>query len=186
MKLALISDLHSRRECPDYLSAIIEKEKPDAVVCSGDITTRNDTEYIKKIFEIINRASLTGFFVWGNSDENDVIEEIVKSTFNIHLNKKSYGGYDFFGLSYLDDYPAFDTSEIKGSIFVTHRPPIKANLEIESPNAPLIHISGHLHKPAFVKKYPSTTHIQVPTLMDGRFGILETDEMTVRFKNLER
>jgi hypothetical protein len=52
------------------------------------------------------------------------------------------------------------------------------------PNAPKFHISGHLHKAAFVKKYPSTTHIQVPTLQDAKYAILDTDAGKVEFKEL--
>lgn len=184
MKLALISDLHNQNSCLGALDLIIRKDRIDGVICSGDITTGDDTGYLQSIFEKISKANIEGFFIWGNSDQESVKRQITESEFNVHLQKRVYKGYKFFGLGYLEDYPVFDTAQIKDAIFITHRPPVGANLKAKIPNAPTYHISGHLHKPAFVKKYPSTVHIQVPTLTDGRYGLFEVESGSIFFRSI--
>lgn len=181
MKLALISDLHSQKECLKYLEEIISKEKPNGVICSGDITVGDDLMFLEKVFGLIKENNLEGFFIWGNADKENVQKKILESDYNVHLKRRIIEGQSVFGLSFLDNYPEFDSTQIKDSIFVTHQPPIKKNLELGSVNTPKFHISGHLHKIATVKKYPSTTHIQVPTLMDGKYALLETNTGKVDF-----
>lgn len=182
MKLALISDLHSQKICLKYLEKIIKQEDVKAVVSCGDNTVEDDTDFIKKVFSIIKESKKEGFFIWGNSDRENVQEIIKQSDFNIHLQEKTIDSFKIFGLSYLEEYPAFNSSKITGSIFITHQPPIQKALNQKCANAPYMHISGHLHKKAFAKKHPSTTHIQVPTLIDGRYGLLDLNTKLVEFK----
>lgn len=182
MKLALVSDLHNQSKCLDYLVGILDYSKPDAIVCCGDITIGDDIEYLKKIFGVLGKKKCPGFFIWGNSDKENVKKMIFSSSYNAHLKKRHFNGYDFFGLSYMEDYPDFDTSQVKNTIFITHQPPIKQSLTGKSLNTPKFHISGHLHKPAYLKKYALTTHIQVPTLMDGRFAIFDPNYCSVNFE----
>lgn len=184
MKLALISDLHSRESCLKYLDAIVKNDKTSAVVCCGDITVADDLPYLERLFDILEQNDQDGFFVWGNSDEQDVQKTLQNSQFNVHLKKRKFDKFNFFGLSYMEDYPFFDTTEIRGSILITHQPPLQANLDQARSNAPLFHISGHLHKKAFVKSYSTTTHIQVPTLMDGAYGIFDTGSSKTIFKHI--
>lgn len=185
MKLVLVSDLHSNRKCIGFLQSIMSREKPEGVVISGDITVNDDKAYLGKIFEIISSNNIAGFLIWGNADMTAVQAEILTSPFNLHLKKRVLRDWNFFGLSYMEEYPQFDTSQIKDSIFVTHRPPIKQNLEIASANSPRYHISGHLHKAASVKKSPSTKHIQVPTLIDGRYANFDPVNGSVNFLKIE-
>ncbi|OQA53224.1 MAG: Calcineurin-like phosphoesterase superfamily domain protein [candidate division WS2 bacterium ADurb.Bin280] len=182
MKLALISDLHSQKACLRSVEKISNQQKIGGIICSGDNTVGDDAEFIRQIFSILKREGKRGFFIWGNSDQENVRKEILENDFNIHLEKKEFLSLKIFGLSYMEDYVAFDSSLVKGSIFVTHQPPIQQALLKKCQNAPLMHISGHLHKKAFVKEYPATTHIQVPTLIDGRYALLDEKTKEVEFE----
>jgi len=184
MKLVLISDLHSQRDCIGFFDTIISRENPDGIICSGDVTVDDDLEFLEKVFDLLKKNNLAGYFIWGNADKANVQKKILASDYNIHLKSRNIGDHKIFGLSFLDDYPEFDSTQIKDSIFVTHQPPIKKNLKLPSVNAPKYHISGHLHKISTVVKYPSTTHIQVPTLMDGKYATLEVNTDKVRFKTV--
>jgi predicted phosphodiesterase len=184
MKLALVSDLHSQSQCLGRISTILDSYRPNAIVCCGDITVGDDLEYLEKIFDIMKAKNCPGFFIWGNSDRENVKRKIFASDYNTHLKKRHFKGHDFFGLSYMEDYPNFDTSQVKDTIFITHQPPIRQSLVGKSLNAPKFHLSGHLHKPAYFKKYSSTTHIQIPTLMDGRFAIFNPDDGMVNFETI--
>jgi len=182
MKLALISDLHSQKICLTNLEKIIRQEDVEAVISCGDNTVADNTDFIKRIFSIIKKNKKGGFFIWGNSDQENVQRIIKQSDFNIHLQEKTIDSFKIFGLSYMEEYPAFDSLKIAESIFITHQPPIQKALNQKCANAPYMHISGHLHKKAYVKKYPSTIHIQVPTLIDGRYGLLDLKTKSVEFK----
>lgn len=184
MKLLLITDLHSQKTCIEYLKEILKKEKPQGIIISGDITVSDDTHFLQKVFALIEETGAEGFVIWGNADMPQVQKQILSSPYNVHLKQRHLDDLTLFGISYMEDYPAFDPSNIKDSILITHQPPLKQNLERPVNNAPQYHISGHLHKAAFVKKYSSTTHIQVPTLMDKRYATFDPTSSTVDFKSI--
>lgn len=184
MKLLLVSDLHGIPKTLAYLESAIKKEGPEGVVFSGDITTWGETDFIDRVFEILSRNKTEGFMIWGNADSIEVQNKILNSPYNSHLTKRKFGNDSIFGISLIKEPPVLNPNDIKGSILVTHRPPLKAQLEKELANAPKYHISGHLHDFKFFKKYPSTTHIQVPSLQKGEYAIFNPDKNLVRFKSV--
>lgn len=181
MKILLISDLHSQKKTLVSLERIIERNKPDALICAGDIAQGNDIEFLEKLFGIIEKNKLPSFLIWGNSEGELAREFIINSPYNIHLQRKKLGNLDIVGIAGVDEVAAFDTKILKDAILVTHRPPLKGALNSKYPNSPKYHLSGHLHFAASLKVYPATIHIQVPTLQAGRFGIFEPDQGRVKF-----
>lgn len=182
MKLALISDLHGQSKTLSYLEKIIETEHPDGLIISGDITSAGKYDFahqLVKMFDLVEAV----FIVCGNADVDQNKTFLESSEYSIHAKCLSYKRYKFCGLSYPEEVPLIE--DLTGSVFVTHRPPVAKLLNLKHPNSPKFHISGHLHNAEFAKKYPSTIHIQVPTLQSGRYGLLELDSGSVKFKSLK-
>ncbi|MCX6809492.1 MAG: metallophosphoesterase [Candidatus Berkelbacteria bacterium] len=181
MKIALISDLHSQPKTLLYLQQIIDLEKPNAIICAGDITQGDNLDFLDNLFEVFKKSKIEAFLVWGNAEGVLSQRKILESSYNSHLCLRSSRGEKIFGIADVSDYPIFDTSLLKDAILITHRPPLVSSLNKKMANSPKFHISGHLHKPGFVKKYKATTHIQVPTLQDKRYAILDSANSSVLF-----
>jgi len=180
MKIALVSDLHGQLRTLKYLEQIREKEKPDALILSGDITHAGETEFADSLFEIFDRYKEV-YLICGNSDQGAAYKYLELSRYSINQRCHSLGSSKVCGLSFGEEVNSID-SDLSGSIFVTHQPPVQALMNKVYKYSPKFHISGHLHKSAFTKKYPSTIHIQVPTLQDGRYAILDLESAQVEFK----
>lgn len=184
MKIILASDLHSQPKCINYLNKIISKYNPDGLIISGDICNGNDFNYWNNLKKVLNRSQIQIFIIWGNNEGEQIINEIIDSKFCIHLKEKELSGFKFFGIGETDQPIRISPQSISGSILITHRPPLKTAITKPMPNAPLAHISGHLHSVAKLTQYPSTTHISVPTLQDGLFAIFDPEDMSVRFSKM--
>jgi Icc-related predicted phosphoesterase len=183
MKIALISDLHGQKYTLDYLRKIIDKEHPDGIVISGDITENEDTLFFDKLEKIIEKAGIEGYIIWGNNDTGRARDRIAHSKYCIHLKAKKINGYTIFGLSETQE-PIDISSKISGVILVTHRPPTKSLLLKKYHRAPAVHISGHLHDFQIAKQYPATFHISVPTLQNGSYAMLCPQDKKVIFSKI--
>lgn len=182
MKAVLISDLHSQSQTLVYLKKAIAAEKTDAIICCGDITNFGDSDFCDTFLKALKESGLPSFVIWGNADYPETQKKILASPFNSHLTLKTFANNKIFGIGYVEDLPSINGEDIKGAILITHPPPAKKNLEEALPNAPKYHISGHLHDAKWVKKYPATTHIQVPTLQNGEYGVFDLETGSVDFK----
>lgn len=184
MKFLLVSDLHGQKNIPKLLGQAIALEKPDALICCGDITTYDEIDFVDKVFEVFEQSKIPCFTIWGNCDMQNVRNKIIASTYNIHLKLKNVGDVKIYGIADTDDLPQINPENITGSILVTHRPPAKAALEREFSGAPRFHICGHVHDVAKQTDYSSTSLIQVPSLMLGRYGVLDSETSLARFKRV--
>jgi len=171
MKILAFGDTHGNI---NYIKRIIEKikrEKPDVVVCSGDLT--NFGQNIKKYINIFPEDVLM-LMVPGNHESSELLDEVNKRKNLINLHKKSFenNNYIFFGygeggFSYVDK--EFDVTskrfkeyiKDKKVVLVTHAPPYGTGLDflptlgnrgnksirnfIDEVN-PVLCISGHLHE----------------------------------------
>jgi len=181
MKLALISDLHGTNTCLAKIETIIVTHRPDAIVISGDITNLDQIDYLDRIFKILRKFSKMAYMIWGNSDFDDARAKISGSKYNINLTCKNFEGVKIAGMGENDEPQLIAPDVIRNSIFVTHKPPLKSNINRALKNAPQFHISGHLHNIESVTKYPSTTLIQVPTLQNSRFALFDPATAQVEF-----
>jgi Icc-related predicted phosphoesterase len=184
MRLVIVSDLHGQLKTLKYLNDIIEKEKPGGIIIPGDITHRDDVTFLEKLFEIIRKRKVEAFVISGNSDGANAQKTIDESSYSINLQSKKIDNYNIYGISETEDFAIPDSSKISGSILVTHRPPLKSLLNQKFSNAPKFHINGHIHSGAYVKHYPSTVHIQVPTLQTGRYATFDTHSYKVEFLSI--
>lgn len=184
MKLVIISDLHGQPKTLKYLDDIIEKEKPGGIIIPGDITHRDDVMFLDQLFRVIKRHKVEAFIIWGNSDEINAQKTITASGYSIHLQLKKADNYNIYGISETDEPVIPESSKISGSILVTHKPPLARMLNSKFSNAPKFHINGHIHSAAYVKRYPSIIHIQVPSLQAGRYTTFDTRSNEVEFLSI--
>jgi len=179
MKLVLISDLHGQSICLRYLEKIIKENKPDGVIISGDISS-GDSTFIDDLFKIFRANLLEAFIICGNADVDDCRKMIDESDYSINQKCKAFGKTKICGLCDHEEFLS-SPSEITEGIFISHRPPIKPLVDKKLENSPKLHISGHLHNKAFKKQYPSTKHIQIPTLQSGKYALLDSCSGDVKF-----
>lgn len=182
-KLILISDLHGQRSTLTYLQRIIDQERPDGIIISGDITTGADISFFDLLEEILEKNKISAFLVWGNSDVPYANQYINRSKYCVHLREKKFGDFKIFGVGETDD-PIDISTKIKGRILITHRPPQKGLLLKKFKNAPLVHINGHLHTQRAARQYPSTFHISVPTLQNKEYVIFYPESKEVEFSRI--
>jgi len=182
-KLVLISDLHGQKFTLTYLQRIIDQEKPDGIIVSGDITTGADMSFFDLLEDIIEKNKIDCFLIWGNSDIPYANQYIDRSKYSVHLREKKFGDFKIIGVGETDD-PINISAKIKDKILVTHRPPQKGLLLKKFKNAPLVHINGHLHTQRTARQYPSTFHIIVPTLQNGEYAIFYPEIKKARFSRI--
>lgn len=181
MQYLLISDLHGQKKCLEHLQKIITKHNVKSLICCGDITTYGETEYLVDLFNIIQTNHINAFLIWGNNDDIKIQNKILQSPYNIHLKARESFGWRIYGISYTEGVPEIDSNMVKGSILVTHRPPLKQTMTKEYVNAPAFHLSGHIHHHSGLIRYPSTIHIKVPSLMLGRYAMFDPDKEVAQF-----
>lgn len=184
MKIALISDLHGQKKTIKFVSEIISKHAPDYLIASGDLTSGGDLEFLADLFSVFLETGKRAYVIWGNSDSLEARNAISMSPYNLNLQSKKIGDFKLYGIGDYSDPIKIDPSQIAGSILVTHRPPLIETISQKLVNAPLYHISGHIHSRHTFKKFPSTTLIQVPSLQTGEYAIFEPCLDKLRFLKL--
>jgi len=184
MKFLLVSDLHGQKNTPKLLERVITLEKPNALICCGDLTTYDEIDFVDKVFEVFESSRIPCFTIWGNCDMPNVRKKILGSLYNIHLKLKKVGNDKIYGIADTDDLPQISPEFIAGSILVTHRPPAKVALDVKFSGAPRFHVCGHIHYQAKQTDYLSTSLIQVPSLTLNRYAILDTKTSLARFKRI--
>jgi len=182
MKIVIVSDLHAQLRTIEYLREIIDLEKPEALIVSGDITSSGEVNFAEQLFELFKNLEAV-FLVCGNADLGEAKDFLETSEYSIDKKCKIYKKIKICGLSYPEETPLVG-EDLGGSIFVTHRPPVKALLGAKYPNSPKYHISGHLHTVGFAKKHKATTQIQVPTLQDGKYALFVPEKDLIQFRSI--
>jgi Icc-related predicted phosphoesterase len=184
MKILIASDLHGRAKTLEYLEAIIKKNRPEALIVPGDVTDRDDVGFLDRLFGLVSKHKLESFIVWGNSDGGEAQRAIDLSVNSSHLRLRKLGKFMVYGISEVDEAIVPDSKAIAGSILITHRPPSLSSLNRKLDNAPLFHINGHIHSRGYLKKYISTTHLQVPSLQLGKYVIFDPERVTAQFLSI--
>lgn len=180
MRTLVISDLHSSRKCLDYLEQILANQKIDNVICAGDITTFDETDYLDLVIEKFKSKKVEGFFIAGNNDRENVREELSKNDFDVNLKERKLGIHKIIGISDGLEENIFNFN-LNNKILVTHRPPSAGNLKSKFKNSPKFHISGHIHSRLGVFRYPSVTHVQIPSLMLNKYLIADFEAEKFKF-----
>jgi len=147
MRIFAFTDLHSDIRIADKLLAKIKKEKPDVIVCAGDISDfGSGMRILLKKFN----TGIPFLIVPGNHEtpeEIKVYSKEFKSIKDIHLKSFVFGNYFFLGCGgggFTEHHAEFEQSEEKFAsalkklkiqnhkykiILVTHQPPYKTKLD---------------------------------------------------------
>ncbi len=143
MKLLAFTDLHLSLTNFAKMEKLAHKEKPDFIVCCGDISIfeQNLDFIIKKLASLKCRV----LAINGNHEDEVLMSRLCSRYPNINfIHRKSYvyGNYQFFGyggdgFSYIDEdfehlaksFRRFAKKETK-KILVTHAPPFGTKMDI--------------------------------------------------------
>jgi len=172
MKLLAFVDMHNSLEAFNKIKQKAKKEKPDLIICAGDLTI-----FEHKLFDILkrlNKLNIEFLMVNGNHEDNKSIENYAKNLKNIKaMHKKIYEkddivfvGYGGGGFSQKDkNFEKWSNKQLhklkeKKVVLITHGPPYKSGIDkIHSEDVgnqsykkfidrikPILIISGHLHE----------------------------------------
>ena len=143
MKLLAFTDLHLSLTNFAKIEKLAKKEKPDFVICCGDISIFEDNLdfIIKKLASLKFRI----LAINGNHEDEAVMSRLCSKYPNVNfIHRKSYvyGNYQFFGyggdgFSHVDEdfeqlakaFKRFAKKDTK-KILVTHAPPYGTKLDI--------------------------------------------------------
>ena len=184
MKILAFTDIHSNINYLRVISSLSKKEKPDLVICSGDISFFSTG--INKIKKEIAYFGKTTLLIHGNHENSSFIDRLSsKMIINIHKNAFEFKKFKFLGYGgggfeqedrKLEDYFDNIKCELKNWVLVTHAPPFGTKLDIIGKNhvgsksirriieryRPKLNICGHLHENFYVKDKVSQTMIINP------------------------
>jgi len=149
MKLLVFTDLHGDSLYVEKLLRKVKKEKPEAMVCAGDIS--NFSFGIKTLLRKFDSVGIPLFIIPGNHES---VEEIkiygrdMKNIKGIHLKPMIFHSIYIFGCGgggFTPQHAEFEMSEKKFSaaikqlkmkdhkyktILVTHQPPFETSLDL--------------------------------------------------------
>jgi Icc-related predicted phosphoesterase len=173
MKLLAFTDLHGDNKALRQIKDKAKKQKPDLIVCAGDISIFGD-----KFMHLVSEISQLGILfliVPGNHESDSLIhraERMFDNVKDLHRKQIELGGYIFFGFGgggfslvdrefeKLSKELKFSAKPAKKLILVTHAPPYNTKVdEIHGEHAgnksirqfivsakPVLAICGHLHE----------------------------------------
>jgi Icc-related predicted phosphoesterase len=123
---------------------VLETEKFDLVIISGDITHFSDKTDLKKALDVLDNANIKYYAVTGNCDKPDCEVYLKKINHSLESKVVDFGNFQFAGLSGSLPCPGTTPNEFteeeftnklekiqamlfpkKPLIFVTHQPPYK-------------------------------------------------------------
>mgnify|MGYP001596594155 CR=1 FL=1 len=187
-KILIVSDLHQQRKCLDNLARVLQKEKPDGVICPGDITERRagNFEYARQFVELCAVRKLPLRVVHGNNDPPEVREYFKNQKVLWHFQCEKLWGAQFCGVGWLDEEGSKTIPEkfdVARSIFITHAPPTWTLL-FDQKSKPVLHISGHMHSWEGEQERNGIRWVRIPTFMHGRYAVLTLPDQKVNFRSI--
>lgn len=205
MKLLVLTDLHQKTNMIPWINDLIDTEKPDAVLCLGDITDLGTTEDAVSIL-----ASVHGnkYVLPGNCDTWDVPKAISSVATDMHGKAMDLLGHYIAGLGGGTVSPfnsPFELSENeidsllrpiskKGMILMTHAPafdtldhipngtPVGSHAirKIIDDFEPILAVSGHIHEDIGIKTIGRTVCVNPGPAMDGRAAVIDVTGAEVK------
>lgn len=204
MKLLVFTDLHQKTERIPWINGLVESEKPDAVLCLGDITNLGTTE---EAVSIISQISGEKYVLPGNCDTWDVPKAISGIAHDMHGKSAEICGRYVVGLGGGTISPfnsPFELTEDEiastldplarpNMILMTHAPgydtfdhipngtPVgsRAIRRIIDLYEPILAVSGHIHEDIGIKNVGKTMCLNPGPAMDGHAAIVRIKGGTV-------
>ncbi len=195
MKILAIVDLHGSLKALKKLQKLVNKQKPDIIVCAGDISIFEQN--IDYLIHRISRFKLPVLIIPGNHEEESALRKscsLFKNVFCLHGKTYEHDGVLFLGwggggFSIRDKEFEKKTKEFRKEmekfgkvVLVTHAPPYKTRLDRiiekscgnksirnfikENTKKIKLAIAGHLHENAGTEDHIKETRVVNP----GPFG----------------
>ncbi|MFN3909917.1 MAG: metallophosphoesterase [Candidatus Anstonellaceae archaeon] len=187
-KILAFSDIHANEEALDALRRLSAKENFDAIICAGDLTNRGPVSYARELLELFEKKF---YFVHGNMDSQNVVDELRNHKGFIHGKKLPFFDWNIVGLGGSNPTPFATPSEYSesqieyilqtaeadyNSIVVSHPPPknyfdlVGESNHVGSSSVlafmekvkPLMLICGHIHEHAGKKIVGDTLIVKLP------------------------
>src|SRR5262245_58180319 len=151
MQIFVCSDLHGQRQTLWQIATHLKRNSYDGVFMLGDLCNQYDPNaliYANEFITLIKNFGLPLFAVHGNQEPESVRLLYQREGVSVHFSKKKLGDHQIIGVGYGDIFPS-DPQFAYNKILLTHEPPraaiIKKMALKHLPNAPFVHLSGHLH-----------------------------------------
>ncbi len=205
MKLLVLTDLHQKTNMIPWINDLIDTERPDAVLCLGDVTDLGTTEDAVSIISSIHGKK---YVLPGNCDTWDVPQAISSIAVNMHGRSTEILGHYMAGLGGGTISPFNSPFELteneidsglrpiskKGMILMTHAPafdtldhilngtPVGSHAirKIIDDFEPILAVSGHIHEDIGIKKIGKTICVNPGPAMDGRAAVIEIENSDVK------
>ena len=189
MKILAFTDIHGKREIVNEIIRKDINEKPDLLVCAGDLSDFG--RHIDRIAANLNKLNKTILIIPGNHETDEEISRICKDNkniINIHKGVYEKDGYLFFGYGgggFSKEDPRFERTSLKFKkemekgkkiILITHAPIYNTKLDLLNGEhignkstrrfiddvQPELVICGHLHENEMITDYIKKTKIVNP------------------------
>lgn len=206
MLVFVCTDLHGRHAALKGVERQLEHKKYAAVFMLGDLCQGHDLDalrYARDFIDMVDSFDLPLYLVHGNQEPVDVRLLYQQRGVTVHFNERKLDNYSIIGVGYGDTFPT-DPKFAQDKILLTHEPPrskVIANMKqktnpdlstkVGAPtkvsqftNAPILHLSGHLHSIAKVHLIGSTVLVQVPAATDMRAAEIDLKTRKVNFLHL--
>jgi Icc-related predicted phosphoesterase len=184
-KILIVTDLHDRRTTLAPLAAALERYRPDAVFCLGDLTehARQAAEFTEVFLETIRKSEAVLFCISGNNDAPVSLEILRRNGVLIDYEERKLNDTRVIGIGYEPPAEPFNP-DLRGSLLLTHLPPKRNSVPDTVIRMPRFHFSGHFHKSERIWRLRETTVVQVPSAMLGRAALLFLPKGHVEFVDL--
>lgn len=188
----ICTDFHASQRALAGLDRLLIKKECDAVLMLGDLINPWTAElpYVESFIKLVKEThSLPLFGLHGNNEPAEAYQIYRQRGINVHLESRQFGDYNITGIggfAQLDEagFEDLNPAEIiinRQTIFLTHVPP--ENIKPSS-KGPLVHLSGHLHRPMYTKNAGDTLLVQCPAGQSGYVTSLNLPEKTVKFTKI--
>ena len=182
----VITDLHSQRHVFSPLESALDRLRPDAVFCLGDLTdgVKTAVEYTTDFLNLFEERSLPLLCISGNNDAKKSLEMLDERGVLLDYREREVGGTRVIGLGYGPSEEPF-TPRLAESVLLTHLPPKRNSVPPTVTDVPRFHFSGHFHSRERIWRLSGTWVVQVPTAQNYRAATLRMPRGWVEFIDLK-
>jgi Icc-related predicted phosphoesterase len=186
MNLLIITDLHSQRHVFGPLGSALDRLRPDAVFCLGDLTdgARTAVEYTEEFLSLFEARGLPLLCISGNNDEKKSLEILEERGALLDYRERQLDGTRVVGIGYHPSESPFHP-RLRDSVLLTHLPPRRNSVPATVTDLPRFHFSGHFHSREKIWKLRETWVVQVPTAQNYRAATLQLPRGWVEFIDLK-